>query len=294
MRVFDGFPSAEYIGAPFTRAISLRGISGQCVPLKLNWIAYGAGSSLPALLVNVNLDVALVAQRMATIKSIYIDNMGSAVPIYVICPDTGYIVVARPNSAGWFCVYTNAMQLQIAGIGFLDGSVPTTLIIACNIDQIPSVDLEIAQSVALWKASASITRGGTIYNQNLGTPALGDQTQQITVQSAAPGVLASPLFGGPQSGFIYLTAIDVRVLITTGGTIAVNCVLESTGITGILYTFNFFYNADYPGPPVALLAKSGMNVKLDATQLWRIRCQSQSPATTFTFQTVLDWTNNPT
>lgn len=276
---------------------------GQVVPLMLNWLAYGASSTVQNINVAVDLSTSLVVSKLKQIRSIYIDNMGSDNPIYVYFPSTDYAVVAQPNSAGWFRAYTNDFNLWVIGTGFVTGDIPTTKIIVANIDIAPAVDIEIAQSIELWKASATISRGTTIYNQNFGAPALGDQF--VTFPNFAiinPGVLISGIFGTPlPSGFVYLTAFDMiyyNVTITAPGTGTATLVLESTGSAGILFNVPWAVSLS-PGLAGTLngvfpiFSKSGMQLKLDATQTWRLRVQATGGGIEATANFNACFTTNP-
>lgn len=270
MRSFIGFGQKPYIGTPQALAIKLGGISAQVIPLLFQWISYGAGASEA----NVNVLVDLRSQpcvRLDQIRSVYIDNLGSYVPVYVYFPDTNYTIVAKPNSEGWYPAFTNSKVFWVVGEGFTGVSVPQTSVIISNIYVPPSVNVEIDSGLSLFLASASISRGQTIYNQNFGTPALGDQTQQVAFNTGA-GITSPTLFLGPYaSGFIYLTALSVMFNNLPVGGAQANIVLESTGIAGILYQFICSSPGALGPNNFVVYQMSGKNIKLDATQTWRFR-----------------------
>lgn len=274
MRTFIGFGQVPYIGQPQAQAIKLGGIASVAVPLLFQWLSYGASTLVP----NINVLVDLSTQpcvKLDQIRSVYIDNLGSDNPIYVFFPDTGYTIVAKPNSEGWYPAYTNARKIWIIGEGFLTGDIPQTWILLSNIFLPPSVNTEIDNAVALWKASPVITRGSTIFNSALGIPALGDQTQQylLNVNSAANNTL--PVFGSPfASGFITLTSISFSLrTATVNANLNADVVLESTGISGILYDWRFALvgGATFAPGVLPIYSQSGLQIKLDATQTWRLR-----------------------
>jgi hypothetical protein len=257
----------------------------------LQWLSYGASTANQ----NINVLVDLKTQpcvRLDQIRSVYIDNLGSDNPVYVYFPDTACTVVAKPNSEGWYPAYTGDRKFWVIGEGFLTGHIPQTLVIVTNIAVSPAVNVELDQSTPLWKASASITRGNTIYNSNLGVPALGDQTRQYFGAFNVPGVLANNVFDSPySSGFIYLTTLDFSYLgMATGGQTIV--VLESTGIAGILYQFFWTMpNTIIPNSIQKILQLEGLQIKLDATQTWRLRAASTNIS--MGYSATVSFTTNP-
>lgn len=276
-RNFLTIPLQNYIGTPQAVAIKLAGISGQSIPLQFNWISYGGLSTT-----NLGVFVDLRAQpcvKLDQMRAIYIDNMGSVTPIYVQF-DTGYTVVVQPNSSGWYPVYANAHYFSVFGLGFSAANVPTTTIIITNIPVPPYSDIELATAVELWLASPTITRGQSIFNTSLGTPALGDQATQPILSNVSPGFVFSNLWGSPYpAGFIRLTSVDIKLLefavSASPGQLTWN--IESTGIAGVL--FNIFASGvqgslttGSGSPSIAsLLQLSNCNILLDATQTWQIR-----------------------
>lgn len=300
MRDFSAVPAKQYIGSPLPRPITLGGIQGNCVPLTFIWQQYDINHN-PNLAVNVSLEGQQIAAKMPIIKSIYIDNLGCATPVYVYFGDTGYTVAAQPNSAGWFKVYTGGLSFLVVGLGFTFGDTPQTFVLATNADVESSVDLEISQAVALWKGSPVITRGNSILNTNFSAPALGDQTFPLIGGFSAAGVIGT-LWGTPYaSGFIYLTALQLyyyNVAANLAANGSAELIIESTGISGILYQLPFIYNDNNTGARLAntplLGPLNALNIKLDATQTWRMRAQNVLNGfnTNFSFITVA--TVNPT
>lgn len=269
MRSFLGFGQVAYIGQPYALPIKLAGISGRIIPLLFQWLSYGASSSVPNVNVLVDFDNA-ACKAFDQIRSVYIDNLGSANPIYIYFPDTNYTVSAKANSEGWYPAFTNAKQFWVIGEGFLNGNIPQTSVIASNIPLSPNVNTEIDQSVALWLASPVISRGNSIYNERLGTPALADQIQAPTMNLANISTIV-PLWGTPYaSGFIYLNSLVFKginisgVVLPTQGTLNI----ESTGVAGILFSPTYIL----PEQTVTeIFSIFNMNLKLDATQTWRAR-----------------------
>lgn len=279
MRSFLGFGQVDYIGQTYTRSIKLAGISSQVVPLLFQWISYGASTTKPNINVLVNIANAN-CKAIDQIRSVYIDNLGSDNPIYVYFSDTGYCVVAAPNSSGWYPAYTNSKEFWVIGEGFLTGDIPQTFIMLGNVALPANVNYEINNAVALWRASPLITRGTSIYNSSLGIPALGDQLQStIPFSLLVPNSLA--LWGTPYpSGFIYLTSLKIYGLNLLGSAPGQAGQLDigSTGSAGILISPTFAAAA--PGayqPPGSTLIMdlTGLQTKLDATQSWRVNVATQ-------------------
>lgn len=279
MRSFIGFGQVPYIGQPQSQPIKLGGIASQAIPLLFQWLSYGASTLVP----NINVLVDISQQpcvKLDQIRSVYIDNLGSDNPIYVYFPDTGYTVSAKPNSAGWYPAYTNARQLWVIGEGFLTNDIPQTSVILSNLFLPPSVNVEVDNAVALWKASPTITRGNTIFNSAFGVPALGDQLFASAVLNLNTIGNTVPLWNTPfSSGFLYLTSLVINIIDpednSAAGSIC-NSVLESTGISGILMQPQYLIQPNTATsvtftPGYTILSLTGLQIKLDATQTWRAR-----------------------
>lgn len=281
MRTFLGFGQAAYIGAPSPRAIKLGGISAVTIPLLFQWLSYGAATSKPNVNVLVDIDNA-VCRQLDQIRSVYIDNLGSANPVYVFFPDTSYTIVAKPNSEGWYPAYTNSKKIWVIGAGFLTGNIPQTNILLSNISQQAAVNTELDQSAALWLASPVITRGTSIYNTAFGIPALGDQFFSSARLNLASGTTV-PLWNTPYpSGFLYITSMIFNTFLMgyNPGFGVCGCLIESTGIAGVLadLTFGSPNGAGYAGAGVNnILTLTGAQIKLDATQTWRVRLGQSTP-----------------
>lgn len=273
-RAFIGFGQVNYIGAVYTTPMKLAGLSGVVVPITIPWLIYGASSAKPNINVLVDTSTA-VCRALDQIRSVYIDNLGSANPIYVFFPDTGCTVAAKANSEGWYPAYTNQKTAWVIGEGFLTGSIPNTLVLLSNIPVPTAVFTELDQSVALWQASPVITRGTSIYNSNFGIPALGDQffisAPLSTISSLPTGMWNTPY----PSGFIYVTSITVNLFNQQSASVVPNqgaLSIGSTGLGGTLLQL-FFSNvplfANVPPLNLVLFSVSGLQIKLDATQTWR-------------------------
>lgn len=291
-RSFIGFGQQAYIGVPQALPIKLAGISGQTIPLQFFWISYGASSSRP----NINVLCDFSGKSCAPldqIRSIYIDNLGSNIPIYVYFPDTGTTVVAKPNSEGWYPAYTNSRSIWVIGEGFTTANVPTTVIQVSNIPLPPGVNNEIDTSTVLWLASSSISRGATIYNTNFGTPALGDQfsTTSLDVNLNT----TQPVFGTPRaSGFIYITACSLTLLNYGAGVASSNnFFFESTGVAGQFFSFGASATSSTTPNVAATLLNIAGQWKLDATQQWQVRSTLLSGSPTGLVVFNFSFTTNP-
>lgn len=288
-RSFLGFGQLAYIGSPALAPIKFKGIAGLAVPLLFNWLSYGAASAKPNVNVLVNLNTADIINRFGQLRSIYIDNLGSDVPIYVNCPDTSYAVVAKPNSAGWYPIYTNTFILEVIGLGFIDNDVPTTRLLITNLAIEPSTDDEITTSISLWRASRTISRGSTIYNSDLGVPALGDQSVQPDI--SLTGLNTAPIFQVQSSGFYYISSYYAYTYaINNAAAKALSVAFESTGVAGVLFSFQFAGFNQALGP-VCVAAQNGLNLKIDATQTWQLR--NTDTLTAGAFVCFVGFTYNP-
>lgn len=314
MLSFAGLEPEPYIGTLYTQAAfndankfgAQPPLPPSTVVTQFLWGNYGVGTDNPNVIVSIIIPNKGPNGLLDKIRSVRIDNLGNPVPVYVYFPDTNFTIAAPPNTVIWEDVATNQFTAFVIGEGFTDNQIGNTAVYFCNFKQNPFINYAFPQSTPLWKASATITRGATIYNQNFGIPALGDQTAQYQVsQGANPGVLASNLFGSPySSGFIYLTHIDVTVIagLASGAVstdIGVSWLIESTGIAGTLYSLNWSSFANVANdlrifPPATILRLSAMNIKLDATQLWRIRSIVSTNVVELQISHIVNFTINPT
>lgn len=159
-RNFDQYPALAYIGQPSAIPINLQGITSQAVELNFAWLIYGASSAVPNLVVNVDLGAAPIRSAMRQIRSIYVDNTNSDFPVYIQFPDTLYTIVCKPNSTGWFPVYSMSWQFQVAILGMVTGDIPTTTMLVTNCLTHPSFSDETPESLQLKLASPQIGSGG--------------------------------------------------------------------------------------------------------------------------------------
>jgi len=280
-RSFAGITPKAYIGEPYDLPTQTRNsvfgrqqnLPPTAVTVSIPWIDYGASSSNPNILVNVNsMQFQGPRQSIDRIVSVRIDNLGNPVPVYVYFPDTAYTVVAPPFTVVWEWVQTGQFSAQIIGEGFATGQVGNTIVYFCNFFVPPSVNYEFEQSAALYLASATISRGNTIYNQNYGTPSLGDQISNVQANIGTAGQINN-LFNTPSTGYIYLNSMFAYVNVyNVPVQVGVTLYLESTGPSGIL--IDLVASAQAVGVALVInpwIALYSMNLKLDATQQWRQR-----------------------
>jgi hypothetical protein len=284
MRSFAGIATLPFqpavIGVPLDLATPSK-YPPTVVPISVNWLVPWQQAGNPASVgVLLNLEMGTGGQRppLDKIQSVYVDNYNSSVPVYVVFPSTGFTITAPPGTSTWYPVITNNLVVEVFVIGLTAGFIPTTGIWFSNVIMQPYSDAEINQTIVQNLASAAITRGSTIYNTNFGIPALGDQTAQYN-GTANAAVLFNNLWGTPlASGFIYLTNVTFDVLgynsgAASSGLATMDFFIESTGVAGILYTFSprvRLAGANTVYPIFNVCSITG-NIKLDATQTWRLR-----------------------
>lgn len=287
-REFGGILVQPYIGVPFASPVqTLLNKFGQqppfpptTIPLHFDWISYGAGTARPNVQALVNANATGGSRPpLDKIFSVRVDNLGNAVPIYIYFPDTGYTVVCPPNAVTWENVETAQFSLFIIGEGFTDASAlaGATDVYVCNFRALPFVSFEFQQIAALFKASASISRGGTILNQNFGVPALGDQFTQplVSVQTDGQEVQVFPVL---QQGFYYITSLVTicNISSNSGGNGNAVSIFESTGSAGEFMNLQVFLPSQTGGQTQPFINSQLFNSgsvqwKIDATQLWRVR-----------------------
>lgn len=135
------FQSVPFIGVPYGQPVGLclprqNNVPPRAVRIDIDWSLYGASSTNQKIGVSVN----LIAQGSTSpaldyIRSVYIDNTFSEVPIYVQFPDTLFTVVAPPGSVVMSPVATGLQQATIYGEGFTNGNIPKTSVHFMNIEK---------------------------------------------------------------------------------------------------------------------------------------------------------------
>lgn len=263
-RSFLGFPLNTYQQSLTPFPTKLCGQSGIVIPVSINWANYNASSTAPNnnQTVIVNLTGNAAQSALPNVRSVFIDNTNSNVPIYVFFPDTGHSVTCAPNAEVWAPVYTNGLIAWIIGEGFVTGQIPSTLVLFTNIFVQPFTNYELAQTVDLWKASQTITRGENVFNSDHGSPSLCDTTTSIILSGT--GTINIPFI--MNTGYVYLNVMQLVVsgqAPNAGDQQTVSIIRSGTAqeiwrwdyftISNVNYSFNM---------PVV----SGLNLKLDLTQ----------------------------
>lgn len=264
------------------------------VPVNIDWNLYWQLAGNPANVgVNINLQAASVqATILDRILAVKIDNLGSPTPVYVYFPDTGDTVACSANESVIMPVFTNNLNAVIFAIGLTAGNIPKTRIFFLNFAPPPNLDPEIANAVALWKASPSITRGNQILNTNFGTPALGDQTIQKNLLLSAVANQSINLLPVMASGFYYFTNLIIKGYVSSSAQ-ACDAIVESTGAAGILFDIPFGSTSPSVGVQVDIADIQPMQIKVDATQQWRFRIPQTFVSGSFC-ACILNYTFNPT
>jgi hypothetical protein len=169
-----GINAQNYIGTIYAVAMQIAGKSGRAVPLSFNWLAYGAGSANQNIVVAVNLGSGRSTQPAPLfdmIRSIYIDNLGSAVPLFVQFDDTGFTVTAQPYSDGWYPVFTNGFAFHIAAFGFTDTNVSQAKMYVSNVPVVAFTDVSLQ----------------SVLNQSLSSPSIGGGSGVGSIAVIIPG-----------------------------------------------------------------------------------------------------------
>lgn len=255
-----------------------------------NWKTdYGAGTNKPNVNVLVGMQGGGAQLPIDQIRSVKIDNLGNDFPVYVFFLDSTDTIVAPPNTVVWEPVVTNQALANVVMLGATDAGLGQTRVYFCNIVVPPYVDAEIDQAVALWKASASISKGTILQNMNYGVPCLGDQTfdDSIILNNGGSGTINFPI---PATGFIYFNGFYANV-IKGGGTDDGNTSVATLGVNGNdLWSWrwlNVGANLERQFPPV-----NNMNLKFAATDNFTLDYTGTTVAGSFDIRFV--FTTNPT
>jgi len=151
-----GIPFAPYDRQLISTAFKRAGKSGNIVSALIRWSDYGAGSALSEFVVQLLFSQSGTIPQGFKPLSIYINNLGSDLPIYVFFPDTGYEVVAPPNSEGWYPIIANALIAWVGGLNFQDGFIPITTIFFTDLEIPPYVNIAVPETVVQELASAAV------------------------------------------------------------------------------------------------------------------------------------------
>jgi len=138
---FAGLPTASYQGTIFSQPVKVGNQSARVVPLSFNWQAYGGGANLPNIVVPLNIQNTGQSKTLDQIRSIYIDNINGAVPVYVQFNDNNYTITAEPFSSGWYPVLSNVQSFVVAILGLTNTNLTTTYIYVSNVATAPYTDI---------------------------------------------------------------------------------------------------------------------------------------------------------
>lgn len=136
----SAYPKAGFPGALHRAPVGLRtpiekDYSPGAVRFQIDWESLGAGSSVPALGVDIDLLAQAVQAPLDKIRAIFIDNTFSNASIYIWFADTQYPIVCPPNATILAPVFSGLQEFTVYGEGFYDNEVPTTEIICSNVEK---------------------------------------------------------------------------------------------------------------------------------------------------------------
>lgn len=207
-RSFQGIQAQPFIGT-----VSLSPVAKDVVPVRpfvcpihIAWSIYGASSINSTIGVQVTLAAnnAFLSNGFRVV-SVYIDNLNSNVPIYIVFPDTPYTVVGLPQSAKWYPVVTNATVCTIYGSGFVTGQIPSTNLLFGNFYADTDTDFEQENVFPQYIGSPVIQRTNVL-TPGFGVPALGDQVVSPTIDCSSGNFLPIPAISEQPAGTnLYLT-----------------------------------------------------------------------------------------
>lgn len=140
---FSTFLVQPYVGAPFGQPIRLcdaqmaqRNNGSKIVRIDIPWTTYGASALNQDVGVSVNLQSqASVQTALDAVRSIYIDNTFSPVPVFAQFPDTLFTVVCPPYGTVMSPVFSQLQQFTIYATNFALGQAPTTSVFLSNVDR---------------------------------------------------------------------------------------------------------------------------------------------------------------
>lgn len=286
------YPQTAYRQTPVAWPVSIFNPPTQKpsnVVLSFDWTVYFAlmsarvGATLAAnIAVEVDANSGGTSQggvidKIVTAK---IDNSNSLNPILVFFPDSGDTISCAPQTIATLPCNTNSSKCFVIAQGLATGFLPKTTVTFYNYFIPPSIDPVLQLVYPQWLGSPTIQRNqNQILTPGFAPPALGDQSVQYAI-SLVNATTQTGIFGTPLvSGFVYITGVDVRyVTFLAGGTSNVipSLLLESTGSAGVL--FNWLWMFPIASGIYSLYNQSGLQIKIDATQSWRLRWTFQPPS----------------
>ncbi len=96
---------------------------------EIDWLEYGASTANSAVGVSVNVSSGQnVKPELDAIRSVYIDNTFSDIPVYVYFPITGATFICRENATLLTPVIAANLKCIIYAEGFISGRIPQTTV----------------------------------------------------------------------------------------------------------------------------------------------------------------------
>ena len=190
-----GLGGVPYVGTVYTIPTQIAGVQGLCAPLNFNWLAYGASEANSNINVLVDLGGGGNRAPLDRIRTIYIDNLASNVPIFVQFIDTLFTVTAQPNSAGWYPVFTNSQKFIVGAFGFTNVNIPSSAIYVTNILVPPYTDISVQSVYEQQIASPTIGGGAGLNSISIINPSFNFASGALIIAggggngAAAHGVL---------------------------------------------------------------------------------------------------------
>lgn len=268
MRKFNTISLQGFQGAPYASAIGLSlpsSLPPTGIAITVDWAVYGASSAKPAIGIAVNLQGGTPRQKLDYIKTVFVDNTASNVPVYVQFPDSGQVISVAPNTSAWYPAVTNGVIANVYALGMATGQIPVTQFIFTNVFVPPYADPEITSVQPLYRATAQIAAGSSIYNTDFGIPALGDTSTRAQLPySLTPNSVNFVILNAQR--YIYITTISCmgyweQTAAGAGG------IMELRGQTGSFALWSFVMSATAAGPAEkAFPIVTGVNLKYDLNQ----------------------------
>lgn len=299
---FNSVATLPYIGAVQPAATALCTPPTQkpySVPLLIDWNVYWQALNQPSS-VGVSIDLSLLSPAggaLSEIRSAKIDNTFSNNPIYIVFSDTQDVVTCPPQTVVTMPVNTNQQNFTIIAQDLRDGYIPLTRIWLYNIMLPASVDPAIQYNYPRYLGSPTIQRN---FNQTLtpgyGSPALGDQTKNYNMDMGT-ALNSVTLWNSPVAagGYLYITTLYLQLVnCNSPANKTIELVIDGS-VSGNLYDIPVSFVSGYPAanPPIVLLALMGLQIKLSASETWKLKALAGNTIANCTAQLFTCWTYNP-
>lgn len=236
---FTAFPTLPYVGAPYGQPTNLHAPTSamdkqsKTVRLDIPWTFYGASVSNENIGVSVNLQATQsgVTAALDAIRSVYIDNTFSPVPVFIQFPDTLFTVVCPAFAVVMSPVFTFVQQFTVYAQGFQLGQAPTTSVFCSNTLHdgfyVPTTQSGVTPAVPVTYALTDRYITGFTGNFTIPTVQFGDAdpdrwivlTNSMAWQSSAVNISAVTIGG--------IAAVRQQVQVAVvGGLSAISCSSE--------------------------------------------------------------------